>query len=340
MTTNNGSKPASAASQRAETQALAELNQRSAGLGLWDVGIFRPQLHEYTYTQKTTGQEKSGADFRCTLVSVRDPSQYVSAHISMRSGNMEPLQQAQAKFKADLKFRISKVALESSVKQEYLHTPIKLKINLAKTKAEALLQQKQGETVQACPSMSIKDCTKLQQSQRFDVTALMDALSNVRQVDATRQVISVTIIDDSGDDSKPGQLTFGFFMNLPLSKENAATMDILREAQASQIKQVFSFFALQGKKTNTGYSFEADSQKEFFLVKAVGSRAERLTEVAESLQAVPEKMRDVLQQTSFDNRDYENEPGSQTFASCCPILLSSQTSRSSTKSPRSGKLIG
>ena len=36
------SKAASAASQRAETQALAELNQRSAGLGLWDVGIFRP----------------------------------------------------------------------------------------------------------------------------------------------------------------------------------------------------------------------------------------------------------------------------------------------------------
>ena len=140
------------------------------------------------------------------------------------------------------------MAPENSVKQEYLHTPIKLKIDLAKTKAEAVMQIKQGETVQPCPSMSIKDCKNLQQSQRFDVTALMDALSEVQSVNVTRQVISVTIIDDSGADGKPGQLTFSFFMNLPLSKEDTATMDILREAKASKIKQVFSFFALQGKK--------------------------------------------------------------------------------------------
>ena len=115
------------------------------------------------------------------------------------------------------------------------------------------MQLKQGETVQPCPSMSIKDCKKLQQSQRFDVTALMDSLSEVRSVSVTRQVISVTIMDDSGDDGKPGQLTFAFFMNLPLSKEDSATMDILREAQDSKIKQVFSFFALQGKKLDEGW---------------------------------------------------------------------------------------
>ena len=62
-----------------------------------------------------------------------------------------------------------------------------------------------------------------------------------------RQAASVIILDDSGDDGKPGQLTFSAFMNLPLSKEDAATMDILREAKESKIKQVFSFFALQGK---------------------------------------------------------------------------------------------
>ena len=70
MTTKEESKPVSAASQRAETQALPELNQRSAVLGLWDVGIFRFHIYEFTYTQKTTGQKKSGADFRCTLVSI------------------------------------------------------------------------------------------------------------------------------------------------------------------------------------------------------------------------------------------------------------------------------
>ena len=52
MTTNDGSMPASAASQRAETQALAELSQRSAGLGRWDVGIFRPHIYDFKRTNK------------------------------------------------------------------------------------------------------------------------------------------------------------------------------------------------------------------------------------------------------------------------------------------------
>ena len=76
-------------------------------------------------------------------------------------------------------------------------------------------------------------------------------------------------------------------MDLPLSKEDTVTMNILQEAQAAKVKPVFSFFALRGKKADKGYAFEADSKKEFFLVKAVGSRATRLTQVAESLQRGP-----------------------------------------------------
>ena len=252
MATKTESESASAASQRADTQALAELNQRSAGLGLWDVSIFRPYIHEWKYTPKATGQPKAGAAFRCTLVSVLDPSQYVNAHIQMRSGNMAPLQQAAAKFKADLKFRMSKVGFDSSAKQEYLHTPLKRRIDLARAKTDPLMQAKQGETVQPSPAMSIKDCKMLQQAQRFDVTALMDAMSEVRSVNVTRQVVSVTIIDDSGNDGKPGQLTFAFFMDLPRSKADALTMNILRQSQDNEVKQVFSFFALQGKTTDKG----------------------------------------------------------------------------------------
>ena len=81
MGTRTESEFASAASQRADTQALAELNQRSAGLGLWGVGIFHPAIHEWKYTTKATGQLKAGAAFRCTLVSLLDPSQYVNAHM-------------------------------------------------------------------------------------------------------------------------------------------------------------------------------------------------------------------------------------------------------------------
>ena len=114
MTTKDESNSVSAASQRAEFQALAELNQRSAGLCVWEVGIFCPHIHDWKWTDKNN-KEKSGAEFRCILVSLRDASQYVSAHISMRSDNREPLKKAEAKFKADLTFRISKVSERSKL---------------------------------------------------------------------------------------------------------------------------------------------------------------------------------------------------------------------------------
>ena len=50
---------------------LAELNRRSASLGSWDICIFTPEIHECTYTDKTTQQEKKGAD----CASVPEPVQ-------------------------------------------------------------------------------------------------------------------------------------------------------------------------------------------------------------------------------------------------------------------------
>ena len=52
-------------------------------------------------------------------------------------------------------------------------------------------------------------------------------------------------------------------------------------------------------------------------MRAVGSRATRLTQVVESLQGVPQASRDVLEQYAFQSRDYENELGAQTL---CKLL--------------------
>ena len=98
--------------------------------------------NECKYTRKGTDQPKTGADYRCILVSLLDHSQYVSAHLVMRSDNTAPLQQAKAKFKAGLKFRISKVVFDSLSKQEFLHTPLKHRVILAKTKTDPLMQLK------------------------------------------------------------------------------------------------------------------------------------------------------------------------------------------------------
>ena len=317
MANNSGSKPGGVDSHHADTQTLTELNQRSASIGLWDVSVFRPTMHYWKYKQKSSGQERNGADFRCTLVSVHNPEQYVSAHITMRSDKMGPLQQAEAKFKANLKFRISKVGLDNSAKQEFMHTPVKHKVDLSRTKADPLMKLKEGEIIQPHPSMPLTECKQLQQNQRFDVTAILDQVSEVRAVNAERQVVSLTLLDDSGDEGKPVQLTISYFMDLPLGKEDTETMENLLTPKEDAVKQVLSFFAVQGKRTDKGYTFEADSKKDFFIVTATGPRAKHLAEVAGSLQAIPQEQRDILQQATYEHHDYENEEGAQTL---CKLL--------------------
>ena len=52
-------------------------------------------------------------------------------------------------------------------------------------------------------------------------------------------------------------------------------------------------------------------------MRAVSPRATRLTQVAESLQGVPQALCDRLEQYAFQGRDYQNELGAQTL---CKLL--------------------
>ena len=76
------SRTSSAVPPRAGTLALAELNQRSALCGQWDVGIFHPRVETWTYGNP----RKAGAAFKCILVSLSDPTAYVAANVTMKNG--------------------------------------------------------------------------------------------------------------------------------------------------------------------------------------------------------------------------------------------------------------
>ena len=100
---------ASGGSVRCAGQHLAELNQRSAKLGSWNIAVFQPKVEKYSYKDKSTGEQKRGESFKCLLVSVEDPSCYIQARVALRGDNREPLQKAVAKFGGNKCFRISQV---------------------------------------------------------------------------------------------------------------------------------------------------------------------------------------------------------------------------------------
>ena len=202
--------------QHAASLSLKELNTRSAPLGSWDVGVFRARIHEWTWTDKTSKLPKSGAAFQCLLVAANDPETYISASTVMRAGNKEPLEALRNKFKDNRKFRLSKVALQTQAKQQYLHTPLKMRIDIGKTHSEPLLSAQDGEIVQPEPKLTLRDCAQLQQAQRFDVTGLVESISEERQVTENRKVRNLILVDDSGQNKKIQQMVLTYYFDFPM----------------------------------------------------------------------------------------------------------------------------
>ena len=284
---------------------LPELNERSASIGKWDVGIFHPRIDTWVIPNKS-----EGAAFRCVLVSLCDPSKYMAAEWPMRDKNREPLTKAEQKFAPNLRFCMSKVSMNTKSRQEYLHTSLKQVVLLNKCHMDPLLQ-KGTDCVQPQPSMTLKDVQKLTQSCRFDVTALVLSISSPRMVSSLRKVVVVSLMDDSGPDCKAQIVPLSFFYNDPPEQRERATVDTLLGCQGNG---PFSFFALQGKQKEDGYVIE--SSKEFFLLKAVGARAEALAARQDELQ---KKAHDddahILEIAALRvGRNWKEEQGKETFA--------------------------
>ena len=297
---------------------LGELNTRSAKLGQWDVGIFQPRIETWSWQDKTTQQTKHGAAFRCLLVSRLNPSEYAMAQQFMRSGNKSPLDAVAKRFQANTLWRMSMVQFQGNAQQEYMHTPVKLVVQIQGSKFDPLLNDKADQTMQPQPSMTLSEIKELTKHQRFDVTALVKSVGAQKKGNQNRCVVDITIMDESSSDLPVQELKWSYWMNMPPTTEESATITILRESEG--LDKPLSFFALDGKKAARGILVE--NSKEFFVLQAVGSRATKLAEAATRLHDVPDCSRETIEnvfQPGASGADYKDVPATQTF---CQILKS------------------
>ena len=96
---------------------LSHLNSRSGNLAQWDISIALPRIEEYEYVWD--GKQRKGQVFRCMLTSLLDAAYYCRGEVRKEKGQPNAVQKALDKFKNGLRFRISKVTLNSKDKQEY-----------------------------------------------------------------------------------------------------------------------------------------------------------------------------------------------------------------------------
>lgn len=296
---------------------LGELNSRSAKLGCWDIGCFKPRIDEWSWQDKTTHQTKQGAAFRCLLVSMRNPSEYTTAQLNMRGNNKGTLEAAMQRFSANTAFRMSKVQFQSNAQQEYLHTPLKFVVQIQGSKFDPIMKKNADQIVQPEPSMTLSEIKELTKHQRFDVTALVTSVGEPKDVRQDRCPVDITIMDDSAIDYDVQELKWTYWVNTKPNSQESATIDILRDCEGNN--KPLSFFGFEGKKTERG--FQVQNSKEFFVVEAVGSRAKKLAEVATTLKAAPHASRATIENLFAPNEggNFEEVPGVQTF---CQILKS------------------
>ena len=308
----------SCSSARSAGLQLAELNRRSAKLGTWNVFVFHPRIEKYLYTDKSTGERKTGESFRCVLVSIEDQTCYIQAQVALRGTNREPLEKAAAKFTKSKCFCMSQVEFLPNASQAYLHAPLKQVVSLAKTKFDPLLHKADGQQMKAQPAMTLSEVQELQQNQLFDITALVAEIGEPTPAGSTgRHVRNIKLIDQSADGGKVQEVALSFFHDPTPSREERAMIDALDECRNGTVP--LSFFAINGKKTDRGFSVA--NGKECFIVKAVGPRADELHAAADALQATPAEDRQQLEQGTFSARDYTQEQGMQCFCSILKTMM-------------------
>jgi len=291
--------------------SLAELNQRSAPLATFDIGIGYPRIDDYEYNDKAN-QKKKGATFRCIIVCLQNNQHYATAELTMRGTSRRPLEDAVKKFKAGLRFRMNGTRLKGNNKQEFLHTPLKLVIDLAATKFDPILQR-DGEHLAAEPPMTTAQCRALRSPQRFDITALIDSIGDTRPGGPNRDVRDVILVDGSKDSSgKLVEVKLSYFTSTTTTEAEAGFLDLV--TKASGTKRAISLFAIQGKPTEDGYNFSPS--KDFFVFEASGPKAKDLTDIYQQVALVPKSERVTLQSsfTPQERRDWSQEQGIQVFS--------------------------
>ena len=310
-------KDSDAAQPTEKSQSLALLNMRSAKIGMWDLYVSNPQLSTYEWTDKKSQEVRKNQIFRCLLVDRNDPANYCVGECKKKpTEGSQPLEAMAKKMKDGLGHRFSKVAL-AETKQEYISSPKKVVINLAAPKLDPILATG-GSTPKPVPAMTVAEVLGFNANQRFDMTALVDRVSETpRQVSGAREVFDVFLVDES----KSGDKTLDLRVSLVAAEQSVAALRAHMKG-FEKSSTAITFFGLQATKNDKGYSVQ--STKDFFWAQASGDRAAVLKEAAATLHSLPPEAREIIQASFEGHRDYTCIQGTETFA-CLLDSMSGET---------------
>ena len=158
---------------------LAHLTSQSAAFGLWEVLIFAPAAQEREYIYQ--GKKRTAYNFRCLLVSTKEPTQYVLGESRGKGMNPQVLKDMSHRFKQGLLFHMTKPSFVSNVKQQYNNAPKSEVVSMMHTTFTPVLSSA-GKPTMPEPSIPIATCMSINREQRVDVMGIVREVSELLPV--------------------------------------------------------------------------------------------------------------------------------------------------------------
>ena len=293
---------------------LHHLNNTTAKLSEWEIEI--ANAHEEEYEYKWEDKTRSTKIFKCHLVYIHDPEQYCMGELrKSKSSPPNWCEVAAKKFEDGHKFRISAVELNIKAKPEYISTTVKQVVNLQATQMTKLLQDTKHCNPE--PRVTCKECMAFKSTQAFDITALIDAVSERREVSTHKFVRDVRIIDGTTDsgvqppaDIVCPKISVFYKTSGTLGSASGDPAFIQQLVQAVGQPSPFKFHGIQAE----GHKFQT-ARSWYKIVPAEGPRGQKLkTDHDAIMRAKDSGTMIILENKWFPNdEDLENTNGQETL---------------------------
>jgi len=306
---------------------LSHLNEQSARVGRWEVFIWKPKdiSHEYMWENK----KRSTYGMQCTLVSTKDPKQYVLADSHGKGMSAEKTKTLLAKFKEGLVFTMSKVVLAENSKRQFNSAPKTEVVCIRQTKFDPVLAGSAGKSVMPEPPVPISASMNINREQHFDVLALIHDISELSaggqlKNGQARSRFTVTLSDGSTmkNEEQPRLLPVTIFLDTP--KDGSVPTDYQKLDEAGNQKKAIAFFGVQGKKSPSEDTWSFQSGFSFTWYTASNTeKGRRLEAEAEQVLSQASELvpKTVLKSRTIDFESYADEEATETTCALLKTLL-------------------
>ena len=300
---------------------LAELTPSNCGIGTWILRVVQPRVIEYVYSWQ--GQQRQGKKAEYILLS-EDSNDYCMGIVKCSGSSVAAQQNFKAhveKFQTGTIWSMSRITL-SSEKAEYVGSPVKVVIDLTKTKLSPVLESAAFPRMPTPPE-SLATIVQLTRQQKIDFLALMHTGEKHRSVttkSGERNVIDVTFLDGSKlANGKMVTITTSMFF--PKTKAGDASLEKLRARDNKSVAVFGAMCSQVDGKVNVSLGPEA-----YWLSCDSGAKAERLAALGQESRSQQDVEEIATQWTPQEARNFKAETATQTTCALLNTILNQNDS--------------